>query len=272
MSTILLTGIPRSGTTLACHVLNLNHQTVALHEPLSPTQLQGTPNQVVRLILSQLESMRRDLLETGHAISKQADGKIPMNPVALTTGRRKEVVELGRISVDKSLSENFCLIVKHNALFTALSPLLESQLPLFALVRNPLPVLASWQSVELPVAKGTIPMGERFDPILSKNLRKETDVLAKQLIILSWFFERYRQFEETRIISYESMIKTDGACLTAITETKFAVTDLEEQLTNSRVSERMLEKLFLTLLDYPEIYEPFYSAEDLQVKYLEMLR
>ena len=34
--TVLLTGLPRAGTTLCCHILNSCKGVLALHEPLSP--------------------------------------------------------------------------------------------------------------------------------------------------------------------------------------------------------------------------------------------
>jgi hypothetical protein len=35
---IVSTGLPRSGTTLTCHLLNKLPNTVALHEPIAPGQ------------------------------------------------------------------------------------------------------------------------------------------------------------------------------------------------------------------------------------------
>ena len=38
---VVLTGPPRSGTTLACHMLNKLPGTVALHEPIPPRRFAG---------------------------------------------------------------------------------------------------------------------------------------------------------------------------------------------------------------------------------------
>lgn len=38
---VVLTGLPRSGTTLACRLLNLLPDTVALHEPIAPGRFAG---------------------------------------------------------------------------------------------------------------------------------------------------------------------------------------------------------------------------------------
>lgn len=272
MSTLLLTGIPRSGTTLTCHLLNQCSGTVALHEPLSPSLIEGDAKPATNVILSLIHNIRAELLETGTTISKQAGGSLPSNPVARTQKGREEVVELGEFNAGKPLGEHFRLIVKHNALFTALWPLLEKHFPIYAVIRNPLPVLASWQSVDLPVAAGTIPMGERFDPILTGMLAETSDVLEKQLVILNWFFERYRLCDPSGVLRYEEIIETDGACLSMLTGKEPVTPPLNEQLTNSEVSEAILKKLKDRLLDQPAIYEPFYTPDDLQTKYLEMVK
>ncbi len=45
MSNIILTGVPRSGTTLICHLLNQLPGVGALHEPLEKTRWpQDTPH------------------------------------------------------------------------------------------------------------------------------------------------------------------------------------------------------------------------------------
>ena len=62
--------------------------------------------------------------------------------------------EWGEIAIDKPLSARFTLLIKHNALFAALLPRLTESFPCLALVRNPLSVLASWQTVDLPVHPG----------------------------------------------------------------------------------------------------------------------
>lgn len=218
-----------------------------------------------------VRKIRQELLETGSTKSKQVGGALPTNPVVRTEKGREEIVELGEFKANKPLDEHFYLVIKHNALFTALLPQLEVRLPLYAIVRNPLPVLASWQSVQLPVTAGTVPMGERFDAELATSLSEASGILQKQLIILNWFFERYRQCDPAHVISYENVIKTDGACLEVVTGKKTVVSPLEEQLTNSGLSDRVLRKLLVTLLDRPDIYEPFYTSADLQSKYLEML-
>jgi len=57
---ILITGLPRSGTTLTCHLLNKLPNSVALHEPLSPDTLKGLDEAGLVETIQQFFSAQRD--------------------------------------------------------------------------------------------------------------------------------------------------------------------------------------------------------------------
>ena len=116
--------------------------------------------------------------------------------------------------IDKPLSPRFTLLVKHNALFAALLPRLADSFPVLALVRNPLSVLASWQTVNLPVNRGRLPAGEELDPDLHRALEDEPEVLRRQVIILDWFFARYHDhLAPADILRYEDLMESGGRTL-----------------------------------------------------------
>ncbi len=80
---VILTGIPRSGTTLVCYLLNQLPNTIALHEPYNPfyAAAEGTPRSRLAEDIEQFFVTTRDsLLTTGTARSKHFKGKIPDNP------------------------------------------------------------------------------------------------------------------------------------------------------------------------------------------------
>ena len=82
---------------------------------------------------------------------------------------------------------------------------------MLALVRNPVAVLASWATVDLPVAKGRIPMGERFDADLARTLRAAPDVLRRRVAVLDWFFARFAaHVPRARILHYEDVVADGG--------------------------------------------------------------
>ena len=120
----------------------------------------------------------------------------------------------GEVRFDKPLSDNFILLIKHNALFAALLGPLADDFPVLGLVRNPVAVLASWQTVNLPVHNGRIPMGERFDPSLARALDDESDILRRQVRVLNWFFVRFLDYLPTeRVIRYEDVVASGGLSL-----------------------------------------------------------
>lgn len=130
------------------------------------------------------------------------------------TGLRRRQVQHGEIRIDKPLTEGFTLLIKHNALFAALLPHLATSFPCVALVRNPLVALASWQTVDLPVNRGSIPAGEQFDHGLRDALDGKSDVLARQTVILNWFFAQYRDnLPPERILRYEDLVSSGGGTL-----------------------------------------------------------
>jgi hypothetical protein len=76
---IILTGPPRSGTTLTCHLLNQLEDVVALHEPMNLSHFPSREEAMANLS-SFFREMRQLILTEGKAISRIQDGKIPTNP------------------------------------------------------------------------------------------------------------------------------------------------------------------------------------------------
>ncbi len=270
--TILLSGIPRSGTTLCCHLLNRFENTIALHEPIDPGSFSRDKLEAIEIVRSFVFDTRAQILSVGSAPSKQRDGHIPDNPVARVDGNRIETVSVGKVSFNKPLTENFRMVVKHNALFTALGEELRAHFRLFALVRNPLSILASWRSVELPVGEGRLPMGERFSSELSRALSSEGDLLNRQLMILTWFFDSYRKLQPELLLTYEELVETDAEILSRVTPYPMSESiAVDAQLKNSGCSQKEIEHLSSVLLTRPEIYEGFYSEGDIEVAKMEMI-
>src|SRR5688572_31816572 len=120
---VLLTGIPRSGTTLSCHLLNKLPEVVALHEPMDVSRFFGVEDaaEVRRLVAGFCTRTRESVLTSGVAPSKQVGGKVPDIPVASAYGEkglRPRVVSRGEVTIDPPVSSGFTLIVKHPGLFT----------------------------------------------------------------------------------------------------------------------------------------------------------
>lgn len=216
--TWLLTGIPRSGSSLACRLAGELPDVVALSEPLPRAEFAGltTPSEACVRVQGFAVDTRRLVERERRAPSLQVGGRLDDNVVAddAESGLRRRQAEQGEIRIDKPLTDGFTLLIKHNALFAALLPKLAKSFACVALVRNPLVALASWQTVDLPVNRGRIPAGEQFDGGLRNALDHSADVLTRQVAILNWFFAQYGDnLPAERVLRYEDLIASGGGAL-----------------------------------------------------------
>src|SRR5215208_2146985 len=97
---IVLTGLPRSGTTLACRLLNTLPDTVALHEPIAPGKFVDAEDEQALLegVERVFRRMRRMIRNEKVAVSKNAGGEIPDNAyekVRSETGLRSHTLGKG---------------------------------------------------------------------------------------------------------------------------------------------------------------------------------
>ncbi|MCH8258254.1 MAG: hypothetical protein IIA75_10215 [Proteobacteria bacterium] len=267
----LLTGIPRSGTTLCCHLLNRFENTVALHEPMAMDVFGGLtdPGEACDLITQFALDSRYTLLHEGAAASKQIGGKIPTNPIEEKPhdgSLRREQVESGKIEIQSTINDNFTLVIKHNAMFTALLPQLKQKFDCYAVVRNPLAILASWNTIDLPVNMGRIPAGERFAPDLTRELDCADDVVDRQLLVLSWFFGQFlKHIPADNILRYESIIETNGGCLSKLANNRAnAGTQLQNKNSNVLYDAQSMQHLYKKLSKSDGQYWSFYQLNDIE--------
>lgn len=216
---IILTGLPRSGSTLTCNLLNSIQNVVALHEPITPQELAGTAtDDFIRRIVAFFDRQRHRILTEGRATSKAAEGKVPQNPLGdeRHDGKRKPVLNSREIIVSNVDRRAFDLCIKQPAMFTARLPELVEVFDCYATVRNPLSVLLSWRDSGMAVADGRAPAAEAADADLAAKLDAAPDVLDRQLILLDYFCARYRDYLPGRTIRYEDVVASGGAALSAI--------------------------------------------------------
>lgn len=267
---VILTGLPRSGTTLTCHLLNKLADTVALHEPMDVVALGRTAGAAAACdeVARFLADTRHSLLTTGTAVSKHAAGQVPANSVGdkQADAQRKSIVARGSIEIDKPLSPGFLLCIKHPSAFTALLDGLRGRFRCYGIVRNPLAVLASWNSVQMPVGQGHIPAAEDLDAGLKAALAGIPDVAGRQLHLLDWFFSKYQPLQaQGAVIRYEEVIASGGRVLQAVTP---AAAELGEPLTeknaNKQYDREAMRVLGRRLLESEGAWWDFYSREDVE--------
>ena len=210
---------------------------------------------------------RAQILAERRAPSVQVGGRLDDNRTAsrhTDTGLRRLRGERGEIAIDKPLSAHFTLLIKHNALFAALLPRLTESFSCLALVRNPLSVLASWQTVDLPVHRGRIPAGEELDGDLHRALEREPEVLGRQLIVLDWFFGQFHaHLDPENVIRYEDVVESGGMALfRRLGHAGARPAELTNRNHSALYDEAVIDTVLGALLDSGGHWTRFYSRED----------
>lgn len=251
---VLITGPPRSGTTLTCELLMSLPDTVALDEPMDRAYLTTKPVEGGHGLLARLRATsarrapkptntrndapvspetvslrvgqfisdtRRSALSRGVVHTKSVNGRVTGRKISDerdASGLRRRLVSVGEVDVGKPLSDDFMLAIKQCGGFTAVLEALVARFSVFTLVRNPLSVLLSWQSVPMPVRDGHVPLAERLDNGLARELAKIEDATDRQFYLLTWFFGKYsRLLPPEQIVRYEDVVATGGKALQGIT-------------------------------------------------------
>ena len=269
MNDVILTGVPRSGTTLACHLLNQLPNTLALHEPINTALAGGDHASACDKIERFFGETRASALGHGKVATKHIGGRLPVNPISEQygpSGLRPALAQHGEVRIDKPLDEGFLLVIKHPASFTALLATLVARYPCYAVIRNPLSVLSSWNSIDVPVGQGHAPAAERLDARLAQALARIDDRVARQLHLLSWFFDTYRRVLPAHaILRYEDTVASRGRSLRAITP---LAERLDEPLESKNASEvydkALMRSLGERLLATDGAFWEFYSRESVR--------
>jgi hypothetical protein len=243
---ILITGLPRSGTTLTTELLGGLADCVAIDEPIdlssfmrdaTPAPKRGArishrllrapitppnpnPERVADNIFDFCLEARRSAKTRGLVTSKNVEGSVTGAKVADTFEADRSRTKLARkseIRVDKELSEDFTLFVKHNSAFAGVLPELVLRAPVLGVVRNPLAILASWNTVPFNVSRGHASMAERLEPSLARDLARLDDVSDRQFHLLNWFFMRFRESLPPELtVRYEDIVSSGGTALGVI--------------------------------------------------------
>lgn len=259
---ILLTGLPRSGTTLACKLLSDQEQTIGLNEPVALGQCNSI-DEVIKATDDFVLHTRASLIEKGEAINKVGNKGIVTNHFAdkSTDGQRKKLVSRQVIKFDKGLKSDFRLIIKHNAGYTVALPKLIESYPMYAMIRHPLDVLLSWNSVPIPVSKGRL--RKNFMSLLPENeLFEHPDVHVRQVALLDWYLDQYKKWIPERIIRYEDMIQSQGEVLSRMTYVGWSAKEELKPRNRKNYDDHLVEKLKSTLDQFGRMWKEFYSFKN----------
>jgi hypothetical protein len=182
------------------------------------------------------------------------------------SGLRGRLFARGEIHVDKPLSHAFTLVVKHNSGFAAVLPRLVRRFAIAAVVRNPLSIISSWQTVPFPVQQGHASLAELLDPALAAALARLDDRVDRQFHLLAWFFRHFRDdLPDGAAVRYEDMVASNGATLAAVVPGAADLTDpLANRNRSSVYDPRTVGALGKRMLDTDGPWWHFYSPDSVR--------
>lgn len=265
---IILTGIPRSGTTLTCSLLNAIPNTLALVEPLHMPSFNQCANATQRYdyLVQYFSKLRNDIADKNAISILDIEGDGTNTFQYNDQGARQTHIKGHRSQyITKELDQNFTLLIKHPNIFSALLSELKKHWECYALVRNPLSVLASWESLAHPLSSGHAPMAELYDPQLQQMLASEPDKLVRQLLLINWYFASYmREVMPERIVRYEDIVASSGAALQIIMPDAHFNEPLQSYNQRKVYNKSYMAQMAkLLLADTHQAWRNFYTEQDI---------
>lgn len=215
MNFLLLTGIPRSGTTLACSLLDRLDGVVCLSEPDEHVKLMrqtGDAAEFAALLRDSIKATRMLLVEGKPTEARRSATGSVLTNYFLEPDRngRRELAYSIEPRQRPTQPADVLVCSKHNALYTAALPQLVGSVAfrVIAIVRDPVAALRSWRSVQLPISMGRLPAAEKFWPEMRDLCAADIPLLVKQIRIYDLFCRRFIQHrEDICVVRYEDLLE-----------------------------------------------------------------
>jgi hypothetical protein len=249
---LIVTGIPRGGTTLTAALIDNLSNCVCLSEPgwQSKWFLEGKKaGTLVKLITADFQDVRKKILNKEPIKDKRkADGTPLTNYFqAPKNGVRQKDKKGGKRSIVFPVeNENFTLGMKHNAHYTSILPeLIQSDnFSIIAIIRHPVPTILSWLSLDIPISRGQLPAGEEVWSELRNITMSKDKLLMKQIRIYDLFCQRYLDYSShIHLIKYEDIVN-DSTIINKITgKTYEKELNMQNQNQSKHYEYKMEEKI-----------------------------
>ena len=227
----IITGIPRSGTSFACALLNRLPDVIALNETMDIQNLISAPSAAERAVIlkSYLADVRNAIVTTCRMPHHELAGSRDNMFLSDTAGGRKSAKtgKLNLVEIKKPLPPSFTLALKNLNVFAMLLPQLRKHFDCCAVVRNPLATLASWHTLDHPLRQGLVLGAKLLDVPLASRLSEIEDDRCRRLALLDWYYQRFTEMLGTKNIQrYEDIVATNGTCLAETFPSAIALPDL----------------------------------------------
>lgn len=211
---VILTGIPRAGTTLGCTLINNLSNSVCLSEPELINQVLHDAENAKDYIKSieQIFADFRKLITTQRSVLNRVsyDGQPLTNYYTRNSdGLVQPLFQLCQEKVNIQ-NDSFHLVIKHNAHFlSVLAELVEyDRFSIVVVIRNPISTILSWRSLNLPISIGRLPAAEKFWPSIREIGCSSEDIMVKQVKIYEELCKTIlAQRKQVVLLLYEDLIK-----------------------------------------------------------------
>ncbi|MBV8939849.1 MAG: hypothetical protein JO089_08455 [Alphaproteobacteria bacterium] len=227
---VLLTGIPRCGTTLLTAFYDRQADAAALNEPQwqydAMMRLKDAvpAEDYVKWLIGDLADIRRKLL---HGVPlperRAADGTAVTNYYRAHAQDKESREVVSAVPFTRAgLSQDFMLAVKHNGLYLGVLDALAAsgEFTIVALVRHPVGAIASWNEVNVPIRQGRLPAAEGYWPEIGALAAAPMEILEKQVRLYDLLCARLLQHRQRiHLLRYEdflAMIRSRHSSLAAL--------------------------------------------------------
>ncbi len=218
---IILTGIPRSGTTLAAALIDGMDDAAALNEPawqhdwLLKNYKHITPRDFAAWLQEDFTAVRGKLL-TGEPVPERRgkQGEAITNYYRAAPDQAKPARAYRLVSFTRpGLTSAFTLAMKHiGPYFAALEAIVATEaFEVVAVIREPVGVIASWNDSPIPLKAGEMPGAALQWPEMAALTGAKMDLLEKQVRVYDLLCEKLHMLKDKiHIIRYEELVASPG--------------------------------------------------------------
>ena len=270
---IIVTGVPRSGTTLVCALLNNLENTICLREPEEHVKWLrdvGSADEYVDRIKNDFQDIR-DNIKLGKAIFDRSSvgGEMLTNYFP----DRKDVNERRKVSFEmknvdyQMLKNKFTLATKHNVEYASVLPeLIQSKQFLFICpIRNPISTILSWNTLATPVSQGAIPMSRYYWPEVNESIVNVDSLLHRQVIIFDMFCKRFYEYKnDINVVFYEDLLKNQNGLSGIVGRKQQAKIELTNKNKSIQYDWGLAQKIYLLIKRHAKYIHYFYQDSDLR--------
>ncbi|WP_154222855.1 sulfotransferase [Marinicella rhabdoformis] len=269
---VLITGIPRSGTSLVMSLLSKNKANICFSEPSFMREIKQNANckaDVTNQLILKIDALRYQI-SIGEPVMirvKKDSHELPDNYFKRDVTNGETLIQ--KVSTETQVTLNNSMfdkvfIIKNNLLFTSCLESLVHPFKVIAIIRDPVSTICSWLSLNIPVSKGRVQSGLKFSKSLS-DMVNAPELLMKQIQIYDWFCYKYRKMEGAiSTLKYEELVCQPQLNLNPYLDQSFKFKEIVNKNNNEFYSTENKKKLEATLLNnefknieyfYPE-YRP----------------